>query len=110
MNVIKLSLLFVMVGWILIYLFANFENDNWVAGYYLWDKTKDCLLIMGLASVVPVLKRTVFTVFLFAFLRLILEILDICRIWDKNHHSTIVFLYIVLLIIFFYNLYLEIKK
>ena len=109
MITVRATMLFVLVGWLLFYAAADWDIDAWVKGFYFWDKTKDCLLIMCVSILCPKIRRSINVVLAYSFIRLANEIGWLCGWWDKNDYPALGIMQLAFGALFFYYSYREMK-
>ena len=64
-----ISISLYLTGILIFLTIADFENVNWIKGYYLWDKTKDTLLISSIYYLLPKYRKSIKWAVIFSLVR-----------------------------------------
>lgn len=110
-NVLNISLIWYAVGitvcWILIFT----SVQHWADVYYIWDKSKDVLLMLVILYLIP-RHRILPTAFVFVYtiLRLLWEIVSIIIQADINTHWGANILFLIMAVCLAIYLLIDIRK
>ena len=109
-----IPLLFFFFGIVVFYNYADFEKPVWGDIYFMWDKTKDVLLIgtiFYLLKIVSVQNRVFKTVlvisksvFIFALIRLAWEVISLVTGIDINRRVIIDIIFILFILVWVWPL------
>ena len=98
-----------MAGLLLFYYAADYSNQHWVSGFYIWDKTKDLLFVTAIMVNLKQFRKSFKTIFYFCIIRLVWEIVaDITRV-DINNSNVIDWIFLVFLILWLMAAIKELK-
>lgn len=91
------SLVFYMLGLLVFYHIADFSQTDWKNAYYLWDKSKDLILISAIYFLTK-RQRSVLVIVMFSAIRFVWELIaDISKL-DINNTIAINWLFILCLV------------
>lgn len=109
MKVYAIAISFYLLGLLTFYTFGILEVWYWTPAYYLWDKTKDVLLLISISAAprnAPGLKPVI----AFGCLRLAWEILSVITGWNINNTKAVGILFMALIILLCLLLYKELLR
>lgn len=92
---LSLRLAYISIAWILAGLLiflshAQFKIVSvWSNMYFLWDKSKDCLLLATIYYAIPTVRPFILPVWIFLLLRLCTEIVISATGWNPNNQIVI---------------------
>lgn len=83
-----------MMGIVVFLTIANFDNQYWKSGYYIWDKTKDTLFITSLYGLLPKYRKAIRWVLMYSITRLLWEPVSIITGISVNSSAVVKALFI----------------
>lgn len=109
MRLYAIAVTWYLIGLLTFYTLGIIEKPIWPVAYYVWEKTKDLLLISAIAAK-PAKTPYIKSVYVFALLRLIWEIVSYTAEWNINSKKAVGILFIILAITITYVLCKELIK